>query len=136
MKSHPIIPNNPIIIFLSLDSMICLRESLRFDITRPYHRIRYSQGHRPDVLILKCFEFSKNGCQEENAQMKSIMTAHIRRAVAITIETVPAYLETNGLIAPPASSHTRLAPGPASRRRAVTGSRSMNLREYGRTNAE
>ena len=112
MKSHPIIPNNPLIDFLSLDTMICRRESIHFDITRPYHRIRYSQGHRADVLILKCFEFSKDGCQEENAQMKSIMTAQARRAVAITIETDPAYLETNGLIAPPASSHTRLAPGP------------------------
>ena len=68
--------------------------------------------------------------------MKSIMTAQARRAVAITIETVLAYLETNGLIAPPASSQTRFAPGPASRRRAVTGSRSMNLSEYGRTNAD
>ena len=68
--------------------------------------------------------------------MKSIMTAHTRRTIAITIETVPAYLETNGLIAPPASSHTRLAPGPASRRRAVTGSRPKNLSEYGRPNAE
>ena len=73
--------------------MICRRESIHFDITRPYHRIRYSQGHRADVLILKCFEFSKDGCKEENAQMKSIMTAHTRRAVAITIETVLAYLD-------------------------------------------
>ena len=86
--------------------------------------------------MLKGCDFSKNGCQEENAQMKSIMTAHARRAADITIDTVPAYLETNGLIAPPASSQTRFAHGPASRRRAVTGSRSMNRREYGRTNAE
>ena len=34
MKSHPIFPNNPLINFPSLETMICIRESLRFDITR------------------------------------------------------------------------------------------------------
>ena len=68
--------------------------------------------------------------------MKSIITAHITNAAAINIETALAYLDTNGLIAPPASSHTRLAPGPARMRRATTGRRSMNRCEYGRTKAD
>ena len=69
-------------------------------------------------------------------EMKSIITAHITSATAIIMDTVLEYLDTKGLIAPPASSHIRLAPGPARMRRAVTGSRSMNRCEYGRTKAE
>ena len=47
MKSHPIFPNTPLIYFPSLETMICIRESLRFDITRHIPYMLFSRTSPP-----------------------------------------------------------------------------------------
>ena len=72
---------------------------------------------------------SESGWKGGRSYMNNNATAQAARRTDIVIETARRCAVTNGRSAEPARIQTRLAPGPARRRRAATGSRSMKRSE-------